>query len=604
MVLLVPVVVVGVGIWLTGYRSLQAFSQPSPVPLVEIDTGDIPIYVVESGTLESSNNATIRCQVEALLGTISDTGGGRSGRFGGTTSRGGGMGGGGGGLAAAAGLGAAAKTSAGLRGASAAAAKSGGGAASVGGGGAMGMGGGSTGVRAPTIRSFTYRVTPHVPLRPRSSGSSSSSSRSRSSGMSMMGGGGGGFGSQEQEQRGSTRIISILPEGTPVKAGDVVCRLDSVDFEDELLAQQIRHDQAKAWVQQARALLEVNEISLREYKEGLLPQDRASIQGYIDQCELELQRARDTLEWSKDAFEKGFRTASQVRSDELALERAQIQRREADTMRQRLEKFAAPRLINNLEAKSAAIRSDLLAQEESLNIEANRLKRLKENIENCTLRAPRDGVVVYANQSSGWGRTETQIMEGATVRERQPIINLPDPNNMSVRVKINESKISYIYPGQRARILIDAFHEQPVSGTVAEVTVIPAPANGPISDVKIYNAVVKIDIGGFEGLRPGMTAEVAFHVEDRENVTRIPTGAIRWVADEPYVAKSNRDNQLGWVKVELGKIGPHFAEVHSGLEPGDRVAQDPRALPIPGEAPADPKNVPNIAPGDLSQAAS
>ena len=55
------------------------------------------------------------------------------------------------------------------------------------------------------------------------------------------------------EKPGSTRIISILPEGTPVKAGDVVCTLESSTFVDEVRAQKIRWAQAKALVELSRS---------------------------------------------------------------------------------------------------------------------------------------------------------------------------------------------------------------------------------------------------------------------------------------------------------------------------------------------------------------
>ena len=42
------------------------------------------------------------------------------------------------------------------------------------------------------------------------------------------------------------------PEGTPVKAGEVVCELDSSAFKDEVLVQRIKKDQADAFVKLVR----------------------------------------------------------------------------------------------------------------------------------------------------------------------------------------------------------------------------------------------------------------------------------------------------------------------------------------------------------------
>ena len=96
----------------------------------------------------------------------------------------------------------------------------------------------------------------------------------------MQGGGGGGgrrgrsgSGDFEQEKSGSTTIVEIIPDGSKVKAGDVVCKLDSSAFENEEV-QLIGYLQAKSYVEQANAILEVNLITLREYRDGIYPQDQ------------------------------------------------------------------------------------------------------------------------------------------------------------------------------------------------------------------------------------------------------------------------------------------------------------------------------------------
>src|SRR5208337_2296825 len=92
-------------------------------------------------------------------------------------------------------------------------------------------------------------------------------------GRGGRGGGGRGGGGMDDEKPGSTRIVSILPEGTRVTKGQVVCELDASAFDDELKAQLVRWLKAKSWVDQARSILEVSEISLREYRDGIYPQD-------------------------------------------------------------------------------------------------------------------------------------------------------------------------------------------------------------------------------------------------------------------------------------------------------------------------------------------
>jgi len=104
---------------------------------------------------------------------------------------------------------------------------------------------------------------------------------------------GGGIGGDD-EKPGSTTIVDILPEGSKVKAGDVVCTLDSSTFLDEEKAQLIRWLQAKSYVEQANAILEVNLITLREYRDGIYPQDLQLVRQYIETCQLERDRLQPT----------------------------------------------------------------------------------------------------------------------------------------------------------------------------------------------------------------------------------------------------------------------------------------------------------------------
>ncbi len=97
---------------------------------------------------------------------------------------------------------------------------------------------------------------------------------------------------------------------------------------------------------------------------------------------------------------------------------------------------------------------------------------------------------------------ESQIEQGVTVREGQQIFQLPDPKNMRVKTRINETKVAHLRRGQGVRVKIDAFPGRPMRGQVAEVTAISTPVNGPFSDVRVYYANVEIE-DEIEDLRPG-----------------------------------------------------------------------------------------------------
>ena len=86
-----------VSLWLSGLRPTRVFSKTGPtLPTLVIDRGDIDLFVVESGAMESANNETVKCRVEALIGAVgAQNAGGMAGGRGGAGGAGGrpGMGG-------------------------------------------------------------------------------------------------------------------------------------------------------------------------------------------------------------------------------------------------------------------------------------------------------------------------------------------------------------------------------------------------------------------------------------------------------------------------------------------------------------------------------
>ncbi len=412
----------------------------------------------------------------------------------------------------------------------------------------------------PTVESFDYEVEPHVPLRSRNGSQLAVTPIAPAPPM----------------------ILSIVPEGTRVKKGEVVCEIDSSAFQDALQIQKIRHEQASAWVAQARSILEAELIAERAYEHGIYPQDVAQVQGYIEICTTRRDQAARTLAWARATRAKGYRTASQVAADAAAFEQTEIALEDARGMLDRLTRFTGMKIIKALHAKSAAIRADLLSLQSALELETERLERIKTIIAHCSMKAPRDGIVVYANRSNGWGRLETQIHEGLTVYQSQPIFRLLDPTRMRVRATINEAQIALVRSGQPALIHLEAFPDRTLRGSVAEIVPIPGLVNGPFSDVHTFYATVKIESGAFPELRSGLSAEVEFLVENRHRVTRIPLESIRWVGERPFAALSvetDAGSLWHWQPIALGATDTNFAEVVSGLEPGDRIVAHTDLLP-------------------------
>jgi HlyD family secretion protein len=204
-------------------------------------------------------------------------------------------------------------------------------------------------------------------------------------------------------------------------------------------------------------------------------------------------------------------------------------------------------------------------------------KKLEKMIGYCEIKAPSDGLVVYANDPGrNFGSTQPQIEEGATVRERQKIFSLPDITKMQVNTKVHESQIDNVKVGMKARVRVDSFVDQVLASSVKDVAPLPDPSSFFSSDIKVYTTHVTID-EPLSGLRPGMSAMVEILVDRRENVLTVPVLAILEFNGKAHITKKVNDSFVQ-SEVEVVATNEKFVQIDKGLKEGDVVVLNPISL--------------------------
>lgn len=377
---------------------------------------------------------------------------------------------------------------------------------------------------------------------------------------------------------GSTTIIKIIPEGSKVKKGDLVCELDSAALKDQLTNQVITTKGAEASYQNAKLTREVAQIGVKEYLEGIYKQEEETAKGEIALAQSDLKRAEDRVDWCKKMFSKGYISEGQYISEKLALQRATFSLEQAQTKLDVLQKYTREKTVKELESEVEKARSDELAKQSTWDLEKSKEAKLRAQIEFCKLYAPSDGLVVFANDPNRFGgQSQLQIEEGAQVRERQKIFSLPDTTRMQVNTKVHESMVDRITQGLRARIRVDAFADEMLPGVVEEVAPLPDPSSFFSADVKVYTTKVKIERGR-DGLRPGMTAQVEILVNELENVLSVPVQAVLQYGGKDHIAVRKTDGTFDWRDVTLGVYNDKFVEVKGGVKAGELVALMPILL--------------------------
>jgi RND family efflux transporter MFP subunit len=396
---------------------------------------------------------------------------------------------------------------------------------------------------------------------------------------------------------GSTKILTILPEGSAVKKGDAVCQLDSARLRDQLTNQQIAENRAEASFALARSGRETSELAVREFVEGKLPRERERLRAEADLARRAIVRAEASLKRARDARERlnaisaarpGTVSPADLAAEldiedrrdaaDQAIEREKKTLESATANLKLLETFTAPRTTRELQIDVEQKRSDELAKKQVWELAQSKTKKLDKMIQYCLLRAPSDGLFVYGNDPNSRLAIRAVIEEGAAVRERQLVFRVIDLKRpLRVNAKIHEAWIDQLLPGMQARVRIDAFPNSQFHGKVTEVYPLPDAVTRVGDDRKVYTTHVLLGDGD-PALRPGMNAHVEVIIKDLESVLSVPVSAVLSFGEQYHVALKKPDGGIVWRVVTVGAANDKFVEIKDGIQSGDEVVANPLVL--------------------------
>ncbi|MEZ6091301.1 MAG: HlyD family efflux transporter periplasmic adaptor subunit [Pirellulaceae bacterium] len=366
-------------------------------------------------------------------------------------------------------------------------------------------------------------------------------------------------------------ILEIVPEGTWVEKGDFLVKLDDSLLQTQLIQQQITCSNSQSAVIEAQATLDSATLALSEYEEGTFKEKLAQQQSEVFVAQENLRRAEEYLAYSKRLAERGYIPEAQLEADTFAVEKANKELGVAQTKLQVLETFSKEKMLTQLKADIRTAEARLESRTKTWELDKRQLEEIQHQIEKCRIVAPVAGQVVYANNQNRGSSSNVVIEEGLPVRERQTIINLPDPSKMRVKTKVHESRIGHIRPGLTADLMLDAMPDLALTGTVTEVSEYPLPAVSVyMSHVKEYIVDIEIDDPP-KDLRPGMTAEVSILVHKIDEALQVPIEAVVERKGEFYCAIPQGDGSLSTRKVGVGTTNETNLVVTEGLNPFDEV---------------------------------
>ena len=368
-----------------------------------------------------------------------------------------------------------------------------------------------------------------------------------------------------------TAILWVIDEGARVKKGQKLVELDSSELELRLKEQKIQVITAEARLATSLANVEQAKISREEYLEGVYKTAEKEIFSLKAVAEQKLRIARLNSQSSERLVAKGLLNALTLEANQFSVADAQNQLDVAESKLKVLQNLTKQKMLVQFDSGIEAAEASLSATQSELMEETSELDDIIEQIGNCVMMAPADGVVVHANRySSRGGSAEFVVEAGATVRERQEIIRLPDPSLMQVKCKINESRITLITEGMAARIEIDAIPGMKLTGRVVKVNRYAEPGSFFSSSIKEYATIVEI-IDPPENIRTGMTAEVQIFVEQHDDALQIPIEGLYEHGPDMYSLVMKGPDEFVTSKIKIQATNDKMASVDAGLNDDDVV---------------------------------
>jgi RND family efflux transporter MFP subunit len=326
----------------------------------------------------------------------------------------------------------------------------------------------------------------------------------------------------------------------------------------------------------AQNTLEAARIAVDEYLHGTYPKELELVEAEITVAKENLRRAEEYAKYSQKLYKKGFQTLLLLGADEFAVENARLTLKAAETKKNALVDFTKKKMVADLESLRDSAEASLKAAEATFSLEETKLEQIRDQLEKCVIYAPRDGMVIYASDRDRRGRSDsTEIKEGALVRLRQVIIQLPDLQHMQVKAKVHESVIERVEKGQKVNIRIDAVPNVVLHGSVQTINNQPEAGSWWSSNVKEYGVYVSID-ETLENLKPGMTAEVEILINRLEDVLAVPVQAVVQSGEKSFCYVAN-GSQIEEREVVLGDTNDVLIEVKDGIEEGERVILNPKS---------------------------
>ena len=198
----------------------------------------------------------------------------------------------------------------------------------------------------------------------------------------------------------------------------------------------------------------------------------------------------------------------------------------------------------------------------------SKLEEQENLLNNHEVRAPHDGIFVV---EKNWARQ--RIEPGSTVFSGNKFASIPDLSKMQAILNVLETEAVGLAVGQDCTVVIDAFPDRKILGSVASISATAAPIerNNP---VKYFTVAVTLDQADPEWINPGAIVTAEIWINRIADTVAVPNQAVFQKDQQSWVLVRD-GSELVKREVRLGQRGANRSEVLDGISDGDEIALYP-----------------------------
>jgi len=328
-------------------------------------------------------------------------------------------------------------------------------------------------------------------------------------------------------QRSGRVTRMALKEGDEVRQGAVLLEID--------------REEANVRVMEAGANLQMAKARLAQIEAGV-NMERIQTDSQLQQAKATLDNALREWERQKEIYNKGISSKSGLDKAEEAYLVAKAQ----------YERALGNLDINKVKQQEIAAGRATVQQMEAA------LQMARIQLSYSAITAPFMGVI-----SKKW------VSQNEFVSIGSPLMTLVDPSRLYIYATIDEVDVKNLKPGQKVKILIDAFPDQVFSGVLKRISPIVI---GAKQETRTFDIWVYFE-GTMPAVKPGMSADIEVITDYLPDVLAVPTGALMEKEGKKMIY-TVEEGRVTLRAVEIGLSNWNDTEIMKGLKEGEIIVEN------------------------------